>query len=115
MGVMVFWGPQLGEEGERDTERDSEREIMAGGRTKGGLEIEICATEQSKWGWEVGRVSIQILPGHVNREDRATERECEREWVSSQCSCVPALHSVGTEMPLSGTNELRATSFSHPK
>lgn len=88
---------------------------MVGGRTKGGLEIEICVTEQSKWGWVAGWVSFQILPGHVNREDRATGRECECEWVSSQCSCVPALHSVGIEMPLSETNELRATSFSHPK
>ena len=63
----------------------------------------------------MGWVSIQILSGHVNREDRAAERECECEWVNSQCSCVPALNSVGTELPLSETNELRATSFSHPK
>lgn len=95
--------------------REREREIMAGGRTKGGLQIEVCATEQSKWRWEVGWISFQILPGYVNREDRATERECECEWLSSQCPCVPVLHSVGTEMPLSEINELRATSFSHPK
>lgn len=111
----VLWGPKLGEEGERDIHSERERQIMVGRRTKGGLEIEICTTEQSKWGWEVGWVSIQIFPGHVNREDRATERECECEWVSPQCSCMPVLHSVGTEMPLSDTNELSATSFSLPK
>lgn len=96
--------------GKRDMHSERERQIMVGRRKKGGLEIEICTTEQSKCGWEVGWVSIQNLPGHVNREDRATERECECEWVSSQCSCVPALHSVGTEIPLSDTNELSVTS-----
>lgn len=87
---------------------------MVGRRMAGGFEIEICTTEQSKRG-SMGWVSIQILQGHVNREDRETERECECEWVSSQCSCVPALHSVGTEMPLSDINELSVTSFSLPK
>lgn len=91
---------------------------MGGGRTEGGgggWKLKFVQLSKAKRGWVVGCVSIQILPGHVNREDRAAERECECEWVSSQCSCVPALHRVGTEMLLSGTNELRATSFSHPK
>lgn len=89
---------------------------MVGRGTKGGgLEIEICTTEQSKGGWEVVWVSIQIPPGHVNREDGATVRECESEWIGPQSSCVPALHSVGTEMPLSHANELSVTSSRPPK
>lgn len=98
----------------RGREREKEKARMErGGR--GGLEIEICATEESKCGWEVGWVSFHILSGYVNREDRVTQRECECEWGSSQYPCIPGLHSVGTEMPLSEANELRATSLSHPK
>lgn len=34
------------------------------------------------------------------------------DGLGSQCCCVPVLHSVGTEMPLSDANELSVTSFS---
>lgn len=77
------------------------------GRSGMGLEIEICTTEQSKGGRRGGgrrggAVSIQLLP-------------CEKRRGSDglgQCCCVPALHSVGTETPLSDANELSVTSFS---
>lgn len=86
-GVILVW---KGKETRRESAR--EREIMADGRSKGSLEIEICATEQNKGGWEVGWVSFQILPGHVNREDRATRREYECEWASSPvCQCCTVL------------------------
>lgn len=77
--------------------------------------MKVALLSKANGGWRWGGVSIQILPGHVNREGGVAERECECEWVSSQCSCLPALHSVGTVTPLSQCNELRATSFSHPK
>lgn len=95
----VRWGTRLGKGG---TKRESDN-----GRWE-GLEIEICTTEQSKGGW----LSIQLRPGHVKREDGATGRECECNGLSSQCCCVPVLHSVGTEMLLSDANELSVTSFS---
>lgn len=108
---------------ERDIHSERKRLIMAG-RTKkgwgvmvvgGAWKLKFAQLSKANGVWEVGWVSIQIVPGHVNREDRATERECKCEWVSPQCSCVPALQSVGTEMPLSDTNELSVTSFSLPK
>lgn len=111
---------------ERDIHSERKRPIMAG-RTKkgwggdggggggGAWKLKFAQLSKANGVWEVGWVSIQILPGHVNREDRATERECKCEWVSPQSSCVPALQSVGTEMPLSDTNKLSVTSFSLPK
>lgn len=92
----------------RETLSEQEREIMAWG----GWNLRNWAKQMGVRG---GVVSFQILPGHLNREERVTQREYECEWVSSQCSCVPVLHKVGTEIPLTETNELRATSFSHPK
>lgn len=49
----------------------------------GGVETEICTTEQSKLGgvWEVLRASIHSPPGRVNRDGGATGRECGPEWV----------------------------------
>ncbi len=47
---------------ERERERERERE-NSWQKDEGGLEIKICTREQSKWGLEVGWVSIQILPG----------------------------------------------------
>lgn len=75
--------------------RKEGREIMVGGRPKkggeGSMEIEIYTSEQSKRGWEVGRFSFQILPGHVKSKDRETEGGM-RAWMSlsSDLLCASA-------------------------
>lgn len=76
-----------------------------------GLEIEICTTEQSKGGRRGrrggGAASIQLLPC----EKRRWSDGVGGGMLAAGC-CVPVLHSVGTEMPLSDANELSVTSFS---
>lgn len=60
--------------------------------------------------WEVLWISIHSPPGHVNRDGPATGRECGPELLGPHCSCVPALHRVGTGRSLSHANELSVTS-----
>lgn len=99
------------EEGERDSERrDNGWREDEGGLGNWNLRDWAKQMGGGGWGGSLFRFFQAVWIGKTERQ-----RECECEWVSSQCSCVPALHSFGTEVPLSETNELRATSFSHPK
>lgn len=73
----------------------------------GEWKLKFAQLSKANWGvWEVLRVSIHSPPGRVNRDGRATARECGTEWVGPHFSCVPALYRVGTGRPLSHANEL---------